>query len=103
MEWLWTWKGEFFGYKDGSDLWTYKGKHVGTFYGTEVYDRNGNYLGEIKSDKRLITDKRKKEQNVLDLVLTQKELVMRDMLITLVMKIFQRMICLRINKLESHI
>lgn len=62
MEWLWTWKGRCFGYKNGSDLWTYDGKHVGRFYGDEVYDRNGYYLGEIRNSNRLITHKSKKNR-----------------------------------------
>ena len=60
MEWLWTWGGRCFGYRDGDDLWTYDGRHVGRFRGDEVYGSDGRYLGEVSSRNRLITDKRKK-------------------------------------------
>ena len=60
MEWLWTWGGRCFGYRDGDDLWTYDGKHVGRFSGDEVYAPDGQYLGEIISGNRLITNKSKK-------------------------------------------
>jgi len=33
MQWLWTWGGASFGYKDGDDLWTHDGRHVGRFHG----------------------------------------------------------------------
>lgn len=55
MEWLWTFGGRSFGYKDGDNLWTQDGSHVGKFYGDEIYDSNGEYLGEIKNKNRLIT------------------------------------------------
>ncbi|NSW84553.1 MAG: hypothetical protein HPY90_15220 [Syntrophothermus sp.] len=58
-QWLWTWGGRCFGYRDGDDLWTYDGKHVGRFIGDEVYAPDGSYLGEIK-DGRLITNLSKK-------------------------------------------
>lgn len=54
MQWLWTWGGQCFGYRDGDDLRTYDGRHVGKFRGDTVYDRHGNYLGELKNDNRLI-------------------------------------------------
>jgi len=54
MEWLWTWRGVFFGYRDGENLWTYRGKHVGKFRGDEVFGSSGEYLGEVKSGNRLI-------------------------------------------------
>lgn len=59
MQWLWTWGGESFGYRDRDELWTHDGRHVGRFYDDEVYDRDGNYLGEIKSTNRLITHRSK--------------------------------------------
>ena len=55
MQWLWTWGGECFGYRDRDDLWTHDGKHVGRFAGDEVFGRDGRYLGEVKSGNRLIT------------------------------------------------
>jgi len=60
MEWLWTWGGRCFGYRDGDDLWTHDGRHVGRFYGDEVYALDGQYLGEITSGNRLIANKSKK-------------------------------------------
>lgn len=60
MEWLWTWGGRCFGYRDEDDLWTYDGKHVGRFSSDEVYAPDGQYLGEIIRGKRLITNKGKK-------------------------------------------
>ena len=58
MDWMWTWGGESFGYRDGDDLWTHDGKHVGRFFGAEVYARDGTYLGELKNTNRLISSKR---------------------------------------------
>jgi hypothetical protein len=55
MDWLWTWGGECFGYRNDEGLFTYYGREVGRFDGEEVYGRDGRYLGEIKSDIRLIT------------------------------------------------
>jgi hypothetical protein len=54
MEWLWTWGGKCFGYKDGDNLWAYSGEHIGKFKENEIYDRNGHYLGEIMSSNRLM-------------------------------------------------
>lgn len=59
MDWLWTWGGKFFGYKDGLDLWTYTGKHVGKFYVNEVYGENGQYLGELLYGRLIISVKKK--------------------------------------------
>jgi hypothetical protein len=59
MNWLWTWGGTCFGYRDGDDLWTYDGEHVGRFKGDEIYGRDGRYLGEIMSENRLITNRAK--------------------------------------------
>jgi len=59
MDWLWTWSGLCFGYKDGSDLWTYDGKHIGTIVDDEITASDGSYLGEVRND-RLITMKSKK-------------------------------------------
>jgi hypothetical protein len=56
MDWLWTWGGTSFGYRDGDNLWTHDGRHVGRFQGGEVYGPDGRYLGEIKSKNRLITN-----------------------------------------------
>jgi hypothetical protein len=51
MDWLWTWGGLAFGYREGDELWTWDGRHVGRFAGREVYDRAGTYLGEIMRDR----------------------------------------------------
>jgi hypothetical protein len=59
MEWLWTWGGECFGYREGDYLWTYSGKHVGCFHGDELYAPDGWYLGEIKQGNRLVIDRSK--------------------------------------------
>src|SRR4030042_3126269 len=59
MEWLHTWGGRSFGYKDGEDLYTHGGKHIGKFHGNEVYGKNGQYLGEIYNS-RLITNTSKR-------------------------------------------
>jgi hypothetical protein len=60
MEWLFTWDGKCFGYREGDNLWTHDGRHIGRFYGEEVYGQDGKYLGEIMSGNRLITNKSKK-------------------------------------------
>ena len=54
MQWLWTWGGVCFGYRDGADLWTHDGRHVGRFASGEVYAPDGSYLGELVQDDRLI-------------------------------------------------
>ena len=59
MEWLWTWGGECFGYREGDYLWTYDGKHVGCFHDDELYAPDGSYLGEIKQGNRLVIDRSK--------------------------------------------
>lgn len=56
---LWTWGGNYVGYRDEDDLWGQSGRLLGKFVGDEVYGPNGHYLGEIRSDDRLITDTRK--------------------------------------------
>ena len=58
MDWLWTWGGKCFGYRDGDDLFTYRGKQAGRFHGDEVYSTDGRYLGELISG-RLITNRSK--------------------------------------------
>jgi hypothetical protein len=55
-DWLWTWGGECFGYRRDDRLFAYYGKQVGKFHGDEVYGADGSYLGELKSEKRLITN-----------------------------------------------
>ena len=60
MQWIWTWGGISFGYRDGDNLWTHDGRHVGQFHGDEVYGPDGRYLGEIKGKDRLISNVSKK-------------------------------------------
>jgi hypothetical protein len=55
MQWLWTWGGASFGYREGNALWTHDGRHVGRFQGDEIYGPDGSYLGEIMNQNRLIT------------------------------------------------
>ncbi len=55
MEWLWTWGGRSFGYRQQDNLWTHNGEHVGRFYEEEVYGTEGRYLGELRKGNRLIT------------------------------------------------
>ena len=62
MEWLWTWRGRCFGYREGEDLWTYNGRHVGRFNNDEIYAPDGQYLGEIRNENRLIRNKSKKSK-----------------------------------------
>ncbi len=59
MDWLWSWGGVSFGYRDGDNLWTHDGRHVGKFIGDEVHSPTGRYLGELR-DGRLITNTSKK-------------------------------------------
>jgi hypothetical protein len=60
MEWLWTWGGTSFGYRDADNLWTHDGRHVGRFYDADVYGPDGRYLGELRNKNRLITNLSKK-------------------------------------------
>ena len=60
MDYLWTWGGTYFGYRDGDNLWTHDGRHVGRFYDDEIYSVDGAYLGELRNENRLITHLGKK-------------------------------------------
>lgn len=60
MQWLWTWGGKSFGYRDNDNLFTHFGKHIGKFSANEIYDVRGKYLGELINDDRLISDTRKR-------------------------------------------
>jgi len=60
MEWFGTWGGECFGCRKDDRLFAHHGLQVGRFYGDEVYGSEGRYLGEIRSEKRLITNLSKK-------------------------------------------
>jgi hypothetical protein len=60
MDWVWTWRGECFGYFDEDNLWTYDGKNIGRRDGDEIYGSDGHYLGEVRNDNRLITNIGKK-------------------------------------------
>ncbi len=53
---LWTWSGEYFGFREGTELWTFEGCHVGRFRrGYDIYRPDGLYMGEV-IDGRLIID-----------------------------------------------
>ncbi len=41
MDWLWTWNGTSFGYRDGEDLWTFDGQHVARFEGDKICGPDG--------------------------------------------------------------
>jgi hypothetical protein len=56
-EWLWTWSGESFGYREGDDLWTHDGRHVGRFHDEQIFHHEGRCLGELMDGNRLITAK----------------------------------------------
>jgi hypothetical protein len=56
-QWLWTWGGESFGYREGDELWAHDGRHVGRFDADKIYGPDGCYLGEILDGNRLITAK----------------------------------------------
>ncbi|GKZ04062.1 hypothetical protein ANS017_26330 [Paraclostridium bifermentans] len=60
MNYVWTWKGKFFGYISNGYLFTKRGKCVGSLSGKDIYDRKGKYIGEIKNENRLITCKSKR-------------------------------------------
>lgn len=63
MEWLWTWDGVSFGYRDGEDLWTHAGRHAGRFVGDEVFGPDGRYLGEVRNG-RLIVNSGKRSRRI---------------------------------------
>jgi len=48
---LWTWDGQYFGYREGNELWTHRGVLAGHFHGDEVYGANGHYLGETDGER----------------------------------------------------
>jgi hypothetical protein len=57
FEWLWTWSGKHFGYRNEDALYSYKGRQIGRFTeGDEIYGHEGNYLGEVRTAGRLITN-----------------------------------------------
>jgi hypothetical protein len=60
MDWMWTWGGKCFGYREGDALFAHHGKQVGQFHDDEVYGANGRYLGEVMNENRLITHRGKK-------------------------------------------
>ncbi len=57
---LWTWRGQFFGYRNNKHLFTHSGQCVGMFDENRVYDHDGRYLGEVV-DQRLICDLEKRK------------------------------------------
>lgn len=53
---LWTWSGEYFGFREGAELWTYDGRHVGRFRrDAEVFRPDGLYMGVVM-EGRLVVD-----------------------------------------------
>ncbi len=50
---LWTWRGTWFGYREGRELWTHDGRHVGRFVDDMVYGPSGRYLGEVRHGRLL--------------------------------------------------
>jgi sporulation protein YlmC with PRC-barrel domain len=58
---LHTWRGIYFGEREGISLFTVHGIEVGRFYGNEVYGADGGYLGELK-DGKLITHQAKQSK-----------------------------------------
>lgn len=53
---LWTWSGEYFGFREGDELWTHDGRHVGRFRrGAEIFRPDGLYMGVVM-EGRLIVD-----------------------------------------------
>jgi len=63
MDQLWTWKGDYFGYREADDLRTHSGVHAGVFVGDEIYAPDGRYLGELRSG-RLITHKQSRSKRI---------------------------------------
>lgn len=61
-EYLWTWGGTFFGYREGDELWTHDGRHVGRFEKDDVYGSRGGYLGETAGENRLIMNLSKRSR-----------------------------------------
>lgn len=51
---LWTWGGDYFGFRDGENLWTHDGRHVGRFRRDEVFRSDGSYMGDAKHDRLVI-------------------------------------------------
>jgi CheY-like chemotaxis protein len=52
---LWTWSGDYFGFREGENLWTFDGRHVGRFRRHEIYRANGAYMGDLV-EGRLVSD-----------------------------------------------
>jgi hypothetical protein len=59
MDWMWTWGGECFGYRNGDSVFGYFGREVGKFHEDEIYGSDGRYLGEVKIRNRIITHRSK--------------------------------------------
>lgn len=66
--WIWTWGGVCFGFRQEEWLFTDDGVGVGRFIGDEVYGTNGKYLGELITSgqgQRLIASSYKKKRVVV--------------------------------------
>ena len=59
LDYLWTWGGVFFGFRQENQLWTYTGHHIGIFEGNTIFGLKGHYLGEIVNNRLLVNDTRK--------------------------------------------
>ena len=62
MDNLWTWKGEYFGYREGDDLRTHDGRHIGRFHGDEVYSSPGEFLGEVRDGCLIVNRQRRNKR-----------------------------------------
>jgi hypothetical protein len=60
-EWLWTWSGRSFGYREGDSLFAREGSEVGRFRDDEIFGPDGRYTGELRRG-RLITNRRKRKR-----------------------------------------
>ncbi len=58
---LWTWRGTWFGYREGPVLWASDGRQVGQFVDDLVYGPSGRYLGEVRAG-RLVTHRASKRR-----------------------------------------
>jgi hypothetical protein len=57
---LWSWSGEFFGYRSADSLFTLHGREVGRFHDDEICNCNGRYIGKVQKGNRLITNRSKR-------------------------------------------
>ena len=53
-DWVWTYGGICFGYRERINLWTYDARHVGRFHGARIHAADGCYLGELWRGRLII-------------------------------------------------